>query len=105
MQATEVKYVSKQTEVHAKKEKDKINFCLFGSVAPMVRVTQTQMTAEAGQPADLTCEVIQGNPPPILFWTRQVSDLYTAKYKIKIEKEVFCRLCLFAIVANNNSLV
>ncbi len=47
----------------------------------MVRVTQTQMTAVAGQPADLTCEVIQGNPPPILFWTRQVSDLCKVQHK------------------------
>jgi hypothetical protein len=65
----------------------------------MVRVTQTQMTAEAGQPADLTCEVVQGNPPPLLFWTRQVSDIYTVQHKLirsKIELDVFCRLCLVA---------
>jgi hypothetical protein len=65
----------------------------------MVRVTQTQMTAVAGQPADLTCEVIQGNPPPILFWTRQVSDLCTVQHKLirsRIEQGVFCRLCLIA---------
>ncbi len=65
----------------------------------MVRVTQTQMTAVAGQPADLTCEVIQGNPPPLLVWTRQVCDLYTVQYKLmrsKIEQGVFCRLCLAA---------
>ena len=53
------------------------------SVAPVVRVREPQLTVEAGQPAHLTCDVIQGNPPPHLHWTNQVSRSATQADRIK----------------------
>lgn len=40
-------------------------------VAPVVSVGATKLEVKAGQTAQLTCTVLQGNPVPTLYWTRK----------------------------------